>query len=333
MTNRLLVLTIALTLVYVTGAVWLVRGHLVSQYQIPGTDRTYPGFTFIWDWWERPQPHSLDDDAEVVAYIASVGAYSLFPHELQERGKWLVRRREVAGRRLMAVSRYNEHNLQYFTPFFAEHSERTRTILVVDNGLLGLWDERPEAKEVVLASLFVWRARLERLWPQWLQYDALGEVRRENIKKVARSEAEPFFRDMIEVDGEKVDGYLQPRLMGDGVEGLRFEALSEPALESLRQFARDGNDVWILSYARSDAVEPRYGQRMSRVRQAVSDFAAQHDGIEHLYYPAMEARFYRDHGHMNPAGSKRFVAWLGEQFAAQERGEPLPGATTAGGTP
>ena len=84
--------------------------------------------------------------------------------------------------------------------------------------------------------------------------------------------------------------------------------------------------MWIVSIARSQTFEPLYAERMAKTRDAISDLAAQTDGIEHLYFPALHERFYRDHAHMNAAGSEHFHAWLTAQLDAHDAGEPLPGA-------
>lgn len=326
MSNRGLVGVVAATLALVALALLGLHSRLDSRYRIAGTDRLYTGFIFVWDWWERAEPAQLDDDADIVMYASSVGGYALFPYEIQERGRWLVRRTAIDDHRVMSITRYNQPNLLHFSPFFAEHSERRRLIIVADTGLLGFWDAPASTEDVILASLFEWRVRFERaVWPRWLQYDSLAEVREANAVVAAQSGEQPFARLLHPMNEQTPDGILQARRMGDGIDGLRFTELHEPALAALRQFVEDGNEVWILSYARSEALEPVYGPRMERVHAAVAGFAEQQAGIEYLRVPSLPADHYYDHGHYNPAGAARFAEWFRAQLAARAAEQPLPG--------
>lgn len=329
MTNRALVVIVTLTLAYVASGLFAAYRSIASAYGDPGSGRVYSSFIFVWDWWERASPSEVYEDAELVAYVSSVAGYAIFPHDISEHGKWIIRQETVQGRKMAFFRRYNQASLHHYAPFFAEHRERARTILVEDTALLGNMDRPPSSDEVISSALFLARCTMERRWPAWLRFDALAGIRASNRAHIERSRADHFFREFKEVDGVLSDVFLEPRMMIDGIDGLRFEAIPEATRETLRQFVRDGNEVWILSIERSDLIEPRYSQRMARARAAVAELAEHEEGIEYLYFPTMPERFYRDHAHMNPAGSERFHAWLGAQLDARDGGLPLPGTMPA----
>ncbi len=329
MTNRGLAFVLLVTMGYVAGALYAIHATMRSTHGVPGTDRAYPGFVFVWDWWRRSSPADVYDDADVIAYVSSMIGYGLYPHEVQERGKWLVHPDHLAGHDMAFIGRYDQPNIHHYAPFFADHRERARTIIVLENALLGNWDAEPTPKETILAAMFLVRHRLEQGLPEHLRYDPLGEVREANRSLVAQSLERPYFRELTQVDDQTIDEVLKMRLILDGLAGVRFTGLPTDTRQTLEQFVRDGNEVWILSMARSEVVEPVYGKRMVPVREAIADFAAEHPGIEHLYFPPMQTRFYRDHGHVNPAGSEVFRSWLAAQLHAHDAGQPLPGAAPA----
>lgn len=192
--------------------------------------------------------------------------------------------------------------------------------------MLGNWDLPPTLMEELVAAVFWLRCDVERWWPASVQFDVLGDMWERNRRWVRESEAKPNFREITRVDGRIVDEILEKRLLFEAFDGIKFTAIDEQTQQTLRQFVRDGNQVWILSVARSEPVEPLYAKRMARARLAISAFADAEPGVEHLYYPPMDVELYRDHGHMNPAGSVHFQAWLGAQLDARDQGGPLLGS-------
>ncbi|MEM7159507.1 MAG: hypothetical protein AAF799_42100 [Myxococcota bacterium] len=329
MNSRVLVLLVALTSAYVLAGVYTAYALVQSAYQVPNHERSYSDFIFAWDWWKRSDPEALYEDTDVVAYVSSVGGRALSPHEVEEVSKWLVVEEDVGGRKVAAIGRFRQPHLFHYSPFFAANEDGGRIVFITERSLMGIWDSESRRRDRLKAVSFLFRGYIEQMWPSGLQFDTLGDLRRANEALKDESRANPFRRDFKVVDGEKVDFMLQQRIDTDGLDGLEFDDFPADILETVHRFVEQGNTVWIVSIARSQTFEPLYAERMAKTRDAISELAADIDGIEHLYFPALHERYYRDHAHMNAAGSALFHEWLTAQLDAHDAGQPLPGTRVA----